>query len=118
MALRRIELEDLLNRPGTYFNPQTEVMIVVDDSPVVDNEIFEDADDVEGDEWVVISDETPIDEDARDDLIEQFHSRHSPTTTSGVPADEDDDEDEDDELEPDEDEDDGDDLLELDPDDL
>ena len=30
---RRYELDELIIRPGTYFNPQTEVMIVVDDSP-------------------------------------------------------------------------------------
>jgi hypothetical protein len=113
MAPRRVELEDLLNRPGTYFNPQTEVLIVVDDSPVIDNEIFEDQDGDE--EWVIVSDETPIDEEARDDLIEQFQSRYAPSATSGVRADEDD-EDEVDDLEPDEDEDDE--ELELDPDEL
>ena len=37
---RRIELDDLLVRPGTYLNPQTEVLIVVDDSPSIDGEIF------------------------------------------------------------------------------
>ena len=113
MALRRVEVEDLLNRPGTYFNPQTEVMIVVDDSPVIDNEIFEDTE--SDDDWVVLSDETPIDESARDDLIEQFQSRHAPSTTSGVPADQDD-EDELDDIEPDDEDEDED--LELDPDDF
>ena len=29
---RRFELEDLVIRPGSYFNPQTEVLIVVDDA--------------------------------------------------------------------------------------
>jgi hypothetical protein len=38
---RQYELEDLVNRPGTYFNPQTEVMVVVDDSPSLDTEIFQ-----------------------------------------------------------------------------
>ena len=33
---RRYELEDLLVRPGTYFNPQTEVLVVVDDSNSMD----------------------------------------------------------------------------------
>ena len=37
---RRYELEDLLVRPGTYFNPQTEVLVVVDDSNSMDAEIF------------------------------------------------------------------------------
>ena len=33
---RRYELDELLIRPGTYFNPQTEVLVVVDDSPSMD----------------------------------------------------------------------------------
>ena len=56
---RRFELEDLVNRPGTYFNPQTEVMIVVDDTPDIDSEIF-DLEDYEGADWVLISDESAI----------------------------------------------------------
>ena len=36
----RYELDELSIRPGTYFNPQTEVLMVVDDSPEVDHEIF------------------------------------------------------------------------------
>ena len=39
---RRYELDELTNRPGTYFNPQTEVLLIVDDSPDVDHEIFDD----------------------------------------------------------------------------
>jgi len=31
--VRRFALDEITIRPGTYFNPQTEVMIVVDDSP-------------------------------------------------------------------------------------
>ena len=38
---RRFPLDELTLRPGTYFNPQTEILIVVDDSPEVDHEIFE-----------------------------------------------------------------------------
>lgn len=76
MAMRRFELDDLVNRPGTYFNPQTEVLVVVDDSPVIDNEIF-DLEDAEATDWVLISDETPVDEHARDELIEAFQSRHT-----------------------------------------
>ena len=30
--LRRFDLEELSARPGTYFNPETEILIVVDDS--------------------------------------------------------------------------------------
>jgi hypothetical protein len=98
---RRFELEDLVVRPGTYFNPQTEVLIVVDDTPDIDSEIF-DMEDYEGADWVLIADETPVDEHARDELIEAFQSTHTPDVTSAVPADEDDVE-EVDELEPDED---------------
>ena len=96
---RRFELEDLVNRPGAYFNPQTEVMIIVDDSPDIDSEIF-DMEDYEGADWVLISDETPVDEHSRDELIESFQVTHTPDPTSAVPADEDD-VDEVDELEPD-----------------
>ena len=40
---RRFDLEDILNRPGTYFNPETEVLLVVDDAPELDADLFEDA---------------------------------------------------------------------------
>lgn len=80
MAMRRFELDDLVNRPGTYFNPQTEVLIVVDDSPDLDNEIF-DLEEAEGADWVLISDEAPVDEHTRDDLIERFQARHSASAT-------------------------------------
>jgi hypothetical protein len=68
---RRVELDDLVNRPGTYFNPQTEVLIVVDDSPELDGEIFN-MEEFEGADWVLISDESPVDESRRDELLEAF----------------------------------------------
>ena len=68
---RRVELDDLVNRPGTYFNPQTEVLIVVDDSPELDSEIFN-MEEFEGADWVQISDELPVDEHRRDELLEAF----------------------------------------------
>ena len=34
------ELEELAIQPGTYFNPQTEVVVIVDDSSSIDQEIF------------------------------------------------------------------------------
>ena len=68
---RRVELDELVNRPGTYFNPQTEVLLVIDDSPELDAEIF-DMEEFEGADWVMISDEVPVDEDARDQLLEAF----------------------------------------------
>jgi hypothetical protein len=79
MAMRRFELDDLVNRPGTYFNPQTEVLVVVDDSPELDGEIF-DMEEFEGSDWVLISEESPIEEHVRDELLERFQSRHSPGT--------------------------------------
>jgi hypothetical protein len=80
---RRIELDELLNRPGTYFNPQTEVLVVVDDSPELDAEIFN-MEEYEGAEWVLITDEVPVDENRRDELLETFQSRHQPGTIGEV----------------------------------
>jgi hypothetical protein len=73
---RRFELDELVNRPGSYFNPQTEVLIVVDDSPEMDAEIFN-MEEFEGADWVLISDEVPVDEDQRDRLRESFQTRHA-----------------------------------------
>ncbi|MBA2240229.1 MAG: hypothetical protein H0W09_03135 [Solirubrobacterales bacterium] len=70
---RRIELEDLLVRPGTYFNPQTEVVVVVDDSVSIDQEVF-DMEAYEGADWVRISDEIPVDADALDATMEDFQT--------------------------------------------
>lgn len=99
---RRFQLDELTIRPGTYFNPQTEVLIVVDDSPEVDHEIF-DMDDFEGSDWVLISEESPLDEDRRDELIEHFRGTYKPGGVRLAAGEEDDvDEvDEIDELEPD-----------------
>jgi hypothetical protein len=96
---RRFQLDELTIRPGTYFNPQTEVLIVVDDSPEVDHEIFV-TDDFESTDWVLISDESPLDEDKRDELIEQFRVSYQPGGEESL-AGEDEVEDEEDELEPD-----------------
>jgi hypothetical protein len=96
---RRFDLEDAVNRPGTYFNPVTEMLIVVDDSAAVDAEIFEDGDETE---WVLVSDEAPIDETRRDETIERFEARHHPGASGAIAAEEDDVE-EVDELEPDDD---------------
>jgi hypothetical protein len=97
---RRFQLDELTIRPGTYFNPQTEVLIVVDDSPDVDHEVF-DMDAFESTDWVLISDEVAVDEDKRDDLIEEFRATYVPGAE--LPAGDGDDLGEDeDELEPDE----------------
>ena len=99
--VRQFGVEELLLRPGTYFNPATEIMVVVDDSPDVDNEIFEAAG-VDAADWVLISEETPLDEHQRDELIERFQL--SQQEGSGHDADEDPEDDEE-ELDPDEDDD-------------
>jgi hypothetical protein len=92
---RRFELEDLLIRPGTYFNPQTEVLIVVDDSPELDNEIFN-MEDLEGAEWVLVSDESPIDETRRDELLERFQISYHAGGEHSIEGDHDDEEDDED----------------------
>ncbi len=74
---RRMELDELVNRPGTYFNPQTEVLVIVDDSPELDAEIFS-MEEFEGADWVMISDETPVEENRRDELLESFQIRYHP----------------------------------------
>ena len=68
---RQFELDELVTRPGTYFNPQTDVILIVDDTPDVDTEIFN-MEEHEGADWVLIADETPVDESRRDQLIERF----------------------------------------------
>jgi hypothetical protein len=72
---RRFELDELLLRPGCYLNPQTEVMVVVDDSPAIDGEIFN-LEEFEGADWVLIADEVPVDESRRDELLETFQATY------------------------------------------
>ena len=72
---RKFELDELVNRPGTYFNPQTEVLLVVDDSPELDAGIFN-MEEYEGADWVLVSDDLPVDENRRDELLESFQVRH------------------------------------------
>jgi hypothetical protein len=72
---RRYEVDELLVRPGTYFNPQTEVLVTVDDSSSMDNEIFA-MEEFEGADWVLISDDLPIDEPRRDELLEVFQATY------------------------------------------
>jgi hypothetical protein len=98
---RRFQLDELTIRPGTYFNPQTEVMIIVDDSPEVDHEIF-DMEKFESTDWVLIADDTPVDEDKRDELIELFQVTYQPGGELLAAGGGDDLEEEEEELEPDE----------------
>jgi hypothetical protein len=95
---RKYELDELLIRPGTYFNPQTEVMVVVDDSPSLDSEIFN-LEAYEGADWVLIDDDLPLDEARRDEMLEQFQAVN--TGGDGRDVSEDAADDEPDELEPD-----------------
>jgi len=69
------EVEEMLVQPGTYFNPQTEVVVVVDDSASPDQEVFDNLEGYEGTEWVRVSDEVPVDEDGRDRALESFQTR-------------------------------------------
>ncbi|MDX6652376.1 MAG: hypothetical protein QOG09_930 [Solirubrobacterales bacterium] len=78
-----VELEDLLVQPGTYFNPQTEVLVVVDDSTALDQEIFN-MEAYEGADWVRISDEVPVDEPRRDELLETFQTHYHPGSIGAV----------------------------------
>jgi hypothetical protein len=103
--MRRFEIDELLVRPGTYFNPQTEVLLIVDDTPEIDQATF-DADPATDDaDWVHVSDEVPVDEASRDELLQSFqatyHEGVSVTALDDEPDTGEDDEDED-ELEPDE----------------
>ena len=84
---RRFELDELVNRPGTYFNPQTEVLMVVDDSPELDSEIFN-MEEFEGADWVLISDEVAVDESRRDELLQAFQARHGPDDVEADPDEE------------------------------
>ena len=96
---RRFQLDELTLRPGTYFNPQTEILIVVDDSPEIAHETF-DADEFDGVDWVLISEDSPLDEQRRDELVERFQLTHQPGADHLAEDDVDDEEDdEEDELE-------------------
>ena len=94
---KTFELDELVTRPGTYFNPQTDVVVIVDDSADVDNEVF-DMEAIEGADWVLIADEVPVDDALRDQLVERFQVTQS--ANPGAYSDEDV-EDEVEELEPD-----------------
>ena len=95
---RRFEIDELVIRPGTYFNPQTEVVVIVDDSPELDSEIFN-MEEFEGADWVLISDEVPVDEHRRDELLEKFQIHYHPGGANSIT--DEDDEGPDDELEED-----------------
>ena len=76
-SVRRFQLDELTLRPGTYFNPETEIMIVVDDSCEVDHEIFE-TEELDSGDWVLLADELPLEETRRDEIVERFQRTHPP----------------------------------------
>jgi hypothetical protein len=80
---RVTKLEELADVPGTYFNPQTEVVVVVDDSTSIDQEVFN-IEAFEGADWVRISDAVPVDEEQRDRLLEEFQTRYHPGAGGSV----------------------------------
>jgi hypothetical protein len=80
---RIVQQDELLLQPGTYFNPQPEVLVVVDDSTSLDQEIFN-MEAYEGTDWVRISDEVPVDEDRRDRLLQEFQVHYHPGSSGSV----------------------------------
>ena len=80
---RVVEVDELLMQPGTYFNPQTEVLVVVDDSTSLDQEVFN-MEAYEGADWVRISDDVPVDESNRDRLLEEFQTHYHPGASTSV----------------------------------
>ena len=97
--VRRYELEELANRPGTYYNPTTEVVIVVDDSTAIETGLVDEDDDME---WVLLGDEPAVDEHKRDELVDRA-SR--PAASAPGPRRDDEVVEDEDELEPDPDDD-------------
>ena len=79
---RTVDVEEMLLRPGTYFNPQTEIVVIVDDSTSIDQEIFN-MEAYEGSDWVRISDDLPVDEDSLEQTLEEFQT-HYHGGTAGV----------------------------------
>jgi hypothetical protein len=80
---RVMELQELADVPGIYFNPQTEVVVIVDDSASIDQEVFN-MEAFEGADWVRISDAVPVDEEQRDKLLEEFQTHYHPGSTGSV----------------------------------
>jgi hypothetical protein len=82
---RSYSLEEIATTPGMYFNPQTEVVVIVDDSAELDAEIFN-MEEFEGADWVMISEETPMDEGVRDELLQAFQTHYHPGDARSVSA--------------------------------
>lgn len=84
MTGENLDLEDLVLRPGTYFNPQTEVVVIVDDSHSIDQEVFN-LDDLDSD-WVHVSDDVPVDEQGLEQAVEAFQTSYHPVSRDAVEA--------------------------------
>jgi hypothetical protein len=97
------EVEEMLNQPGTYFNPQTEVVVIVDDSAAPDQEVFNNLEGYEGADWVRVSDDVPVDEEGRDRALETFETSNQsdPLAGDALEANDDDFEEEEERPEPD-----------------
>lgn len=78
-----VELDEVLNRPGTYFSPQNEVLVIVDDSAELDEEVFN-FEAYEGAEWVRISDDVAVDEEQRDVMLQEFQTHYHPGSGGSV----------------------------------
>ena len=76
---------ELFVRPGTYFSPQTETVVIVDDSPELDGEIFN-MEAFEGSDLVQISEEIPVDAEQRDRLLEEFQTNYHPGGVESISA--------------------------------
>ena len=83
ISTRTVDIEEMLVRPGTYFNPQTEMVVIVDDSTSIDQEIFN-MEAYEGSDWVRIADDVPVDEDSLDETIEEFQTHYHGGTPGSV----------------------------------
>ena len=79
---RSFELDELTHPSGHLLQPPDRGLLIVDDSPEVDHEIFDDDEPGEGADWVLISDEAPLDEHRRDELIESFQVDLPPRAAS------------------------------------
>src|SRR3954463_9111784 len=81
----KVDIDEMLVRPGTYFNPQTEIVVIVDDSTSIDQEIFN-METYEGSDWVRISDDLPVDEGSLDAGLEEFQPPSHGATPGAVSA--------------------------------
>lgn len=67
---RYLTSDDVLDLPGTYFNPVTEVVVTVDDTNYVDVSEL-DLDAYSGKEWVLISEQALNDSTAIEEVLQE-----------------------------------------------